>query len=69
MIIDQKRLDEDPDYINSKRFEYSLQNLLERYPEGCPDRIIANCLGLDEEDVEALYNKVVDKLKQRIGVE
>lgn len=68
MAIDKKRLENDPDYIALKRFDYSLKKLLERYPEGAPDRIIANALLVPEEDVEEMYGLTVQKLRDMMGV-
>lgn len=58
-----------PDYIASKRFGYSLAKLQERYPDGCPDRIIALVLLMDEAEVEALYQKIVQKLQLQMKVD
>lgn len=69
MPIDKKRLENEPDYIALKRFDYSLKKLLQRYPDGCPDRIIANALLIAEEDVEEAYDLTVQKLRHIMGVE
>lgn len=59
----------DEDFIYTKRFNFSLAELRVRYPEGCPDRLIATVLMLTEDDVEEAYQKVVAKLRERMGVE
>lgn len=64
----KRRIQEDPDFVFLKRFDYSLQKLLERYPEGCPERIIANALMLTEEDIDILYDKLVIKLRNSMGI-
>ena len=64
----RRLLEEDPDFIYLKRFDYSLKKLLERYPDGCPDRIIANALLMTEDDIQALYEKIVIKLRNAMGV-
>ena len=63
--VDQAKslLQEDPDYINSKRFDFSLQKLLERYPSGCSERIAANALMLTEEEFKEAHEKIVAKLR------
>ena len=53
----------DPNYIASKRFGYSLEQLLQRYPDGCPDRVIAQALLIPEEEVEEVYKSIVQKLR------
>jgi hypothetical protein len=65
-----KRLVEtDPDFVYTKRFSFSLKKLLERYPDGCPDRVIAQALLVSEPEVEELYQKAVIKLRLLMGVE
>lgn len=59
----QRRIAEDDDYIAIKRFDYSLKRLLERYPEGCPNRVIAMGLAITEAEAEELYQSVVKKLR------
>lgn len=62
-------IETDPDYIASKRYSYSLASLLERYPDGCPDRIIATVLQMSEEEVEASYQTIVQKLRNLMKVD
>lgn len=57
------------DFIAIKRFDYSLNKMLERYPNGVPDRIIAQALLMDEEEVEELYQRVIVKLRERMKIE
>lgn len=40
--------------------------MLNRYPDGCPDRIVANALGLSSEELEELYNDIVTKLRRKM---
>jgi hypothetical protein len=63
------RLASDEDYICLKRFEFSLARLLERYPEGCPDRIVAQALLMTEDQVREMYENVVVKLRQLMNVQ
>ncbi len=62
----KEKLDTDDDFVYLKRFEYSLAKLLERYPEGCPDKVIAKALMIPEEEVEQLYQKIAKKLYKLI---
>ena len=57
------RLQSEEDFIPLKRFSFSLKALLDRYPDGVPDRIIAQSLLVDEDQVEVLYQEVVEKLR------
>ena len=63
------RLSTDEDWIPLRRFNYSMKCLLDRYPEGVPDRIIAQVLLVDEEQVEVLYQEVVARLRTDMKVE
>ena len=54
--------------MNLKRFDFSLARVRERYPEGCPARVIAAALMIAEEDVDDIYQKIVCKLQQIMGV-
>jgi hypothetical protein len=58
----------DPDWINLKRFNNSLKELLVRYPDGAPDHVVAAGLNIDETEVDVLYNQIVLKLRQSMGV-
>lgn len=66
---EQKMISTDPDYISSKRFDYSLEKLLERYPDGCPDRVIASVLMIDETEVEQSYARIVEKLRKMMKID
>lgn len=65
----KKMLENDPDYIASKRFDNSLAKLMARYPDGCPDRIIATALLIEETEVEKRYHEIVLKLRKDMGVD
>ena len=58
------QLNSDPDYILLKRFGYSLKRLVDRYPEGVPDSIIAASLGCPEEDIEPRYQRIVSEIRK-----
>jgi hypothetical protein len=64
----RKRVRHDPNFIYLKRFNYSLEELVERYPEGAPDRLIAQALLMTEEDVENLYNNIIAKMRRNMNV-
>jgi hypothetical protein len=66
---DIKRLIESsPDFITLGRFECSLEKLLQRYPDGCPDHIICNALSMPKEEVEKLNQEIVEKLRKQMKV-
>lgn len=67
-MVDWEKLFTDPDWIESKRFDNSLRKALERYPDGAPDRVIAQCLGVSEEEIDPMYTEVVERLRDLLGV-
>lgn len=70
MTTDQARqlIHNDDKFIYSKRFEYNLDKLTERYPEESPNRVIAAVLMITEDDVESEYERVARKLRTLMGV-
>lgn len=65
----RKKLNTDPDFAFAKRYEYSMRQLEERYPDGAPDNIIATALMIPEEEVEPSLAKLVVKMRVLMGVE
>jgi hypothetical protein len=51
-----------------KRFGHSIAKLEERYPQGCPDHIAAQALGLEIGDLQVRYGEIVKKLRELMGV-
>jgi hypothetical protein len=64
----QSLLQTDPQFVYVKRFDYNLTKLLGRYPDGCPDHVIAGALMITEDDVEKLYASIVVKIRLLMGV-
>ena len=58
----------DPDFICMKRFGFSLKRLMERYPEGAPDSVIAQALNITEAEVERRYQNIIQVLRVGVGV-
>ncbi len=65
----RKRLHTEADYINIKKYKNRMSNLLKRYPESTPDKVIALALMLPEEQVEVEYQRIVQKLREFMKVE
>ena len=64
-----ERIRYNPDFVNIKRFDYDLKKLLERFSDsGVPDHIIENALGLTQEEADALYKSIVEKLQKALNV-
>jgi hypothetical protein len=62
------RLHTEADFVNIKRLGYSLDRLMERYPDGVPDKIIAAALNVTEEEVEMLYASTVQLLREALKI-
>lgn len=57
------------DWIYSKRFEFSLKKLLNRYPEGAPTKVIAQALMMTEDELQELEESIILKIRQQLNVE
>lgn len=55
------------DFVYLKRLGYSLARVMERFPEGAPDRTIAQALMMTPEDVERIYADVVERLRVKLA--
>lgn len=64
----REKLKNDPDFVYLRRFDFSLANVLERYPDGCPNKLIASALMLTELDVEKYYQEAISILRNFMGV-
>jgi hypothetical protein len=63
-----RRLRTEADFVNIKRLGYSLEKLMERYPDGVPDKVIASALGITEDEVEILYASTVELLQKSLKI-
>lgn len=64
-----KKILEDPEFINAKRYNNNLKEMIDNFPNGCPDRIGASVLGLSLEEYEEKYEKALVKLRELMGVD
>jgi hypothetical protein len=64
-----RRVAEERDFVHLRRFDYSLTKLMERYPDGCPDDVIAAALMIPEHEVEMLYQASIVKLRALMRVD
>jgi len=63
------RIRYNPDFINIKRFNYDLNQLLERFDDsGVPDHVIENALDISQEEADELYKNIVTKLQKLLNV-
>jgi len=59
-------INEDEDFVNLKRYWYSLDKVVGRYPDGAPDHVLAAALSIDEDDVKDMYDAIATKLRSII---
>jgi len=59
----QQMVESDPDFILLKRFEYSLERALKKYPEGLDEKLVAQALGKSSSWVSRRYKAIVEKLR------
>lgn len=64
----KKKIENDPDFIYCPRLGNSLKIFLEKYPEGVDDSKIAKILLVEEEDVEAIFQSAIVKIRKSMGV-
>ena len=69
----RRRIDTDPDFISLKRYGYSLEKFLERYPNGVPEdargtKLIAQALCMSEEDVKNIVQKAIGAIRHNMKV-
>ncbi len=71
----QHKLDNDPDFIFSSKYNNSIQKIidkhpLEKYPNGVPDKLIAKVLKMESpEEVEATYQCIIKKLRNKMAID
>jgi hypothetical protein len=65
----QDKVANDADFVNLKRYNYSLERLLVKYQDNpIPDRVIAQALNITEQELHEEFARLVDKLRDRMGV-
>jgi hypothetical protein len=63
------KIDEEPDFVCLKRFDFSLQKVLERYPEGAPNHVIASALNISDDEAQELYESALVKIRTFMKVD
>lgn len=62
----KKRILEEEDYIRAPKFNNSLSKFLAKNPDGVENGVIARLLMSSEEEVEALHQKIVEDLREKM---
>lgn len=63
------KIETDADFIYCKRFNNSLEQCLDRYPDGAPEKVIAQSLMMTEEEVRDVTEATVQKLRKIMKVD
>jgi len=63
---EQRRIEEDPDYIREPNFGNSLQALCLANPDGVPKSKIARCLGISRSSVDVVLASAIEKIRQAV---
>lgn len=62
------KIKNDYDFINSKKHKYSLKKFLKKNPQGTTDNIIAYFLCITPDEVKAMYESSIKKIRQRLNI-
>ncbi len=65
----KEKIENDPDFINSKKHQYSLKRFLREHPGGTTDNIIAYFLCVQPDEVRALYSSSIKKIRQKLNID
>lgn len=60
----KRKIEEDPDFINSPRYDNSLAVFALKNDDGVDDSYISKVLLISEEEVLKLYDKAISSLKK-----
>lgn len=64
----KRRILEEEDFIDHPKYVNSIKKLIEKYPDGVENDVIAKVLNITEDEVEQIYQSAVQKLKKNLGV-
>lgn len=58
-----RRLNTEPDFVCLPRYGGSLKRVLARYPDGAPDKVVADAMQISVSDLQRLLATAVQKLR------
>lgn len=64
----KNKIEAEEDFIYCPRLGNSLEQLLQKHPEGVDNERIARVLLLTEEEVEEVYQNAIKKIKKGLGI-
>lgn len=65
----KKRLETEPDFVNSPKHGYSLQELEKVNPNGVNDRFAATLLAISMEEFQALIRSTIEKYRRLLKID
>lgn len=54
--------------VDVKRLNAIVERLVKRYPDGCPNHVIAQHLGVSEKEIEVKYQEIISCLQKQMRV-
>ena len=64
MIEPRHKIHSDPDYINSQKYRFSVNKVLDDCPDGLTDKEIMKALMLSKKMFKRLYESALKKLRK-----
>lgn len=64
----KKQVETDPEFINSKKYKYKLSRYKKAHPDKTPDRQIAYMLACTEEEIQEIYETIINKARQILKI-
>ncbi len=64
--INQNKINNDPDYIHSGKFSYSVKKFLSKHPEGASPQQIADFLNISLDQYNKIYQSIILKLRRML---
>ena len=61
-----EKISSEDDYIYSKKFNNSLNDILQKYPDGVPNNLIAKVLKIKASQIDSMLNRIFTKLKEQM---
>ena len=65
----KKRIEEEPDFIDSIRHDNSIAKLLGKKPDGVDEKTIAKVLNMTEKEVHDTMIRAIDKIRKAMKIE
>ena len=63
-----QRLENDKDFVLSKKHGNSLKKLIDSYPQGVPESVICRILQMDTAEVRSSFAKAIDFIRKKINI-